>query len=355
MKILYGVQGTGNGHIARARIMATAFAERSDIDVDFVFTGRAPEKYFDMEVFGHYRTYCGLSFIYKDGKVKKWDTVRQANVRQFIHDVKQFDAGEYDLLINDFEPVTAWAAKRQGLPSLSISHQAAFAYDVPKRGNSLFDTALMKIFAPTQQKIGVHWYHFNQPIIPPFVVDKPIAHAKSNHILVYLPFENISDIRDMLEPLADQTFICFHPDIEQADTQGHIQWNPTSKVHFHKALQNCNGVVANGGFELSSEALQLGKKLLIKPLHGQFEQLSNVFMLDSLNLCQPLFQLDTDVLEEWLTSEDIEPITFPDNANLLIDWIKQGNYTDTKSLCETLWKNVHYGDKTRERLLSLAI
>jgi uncharacterized protein (TIGR00661 family) len=187
------------------------------------------------------------------------------------------------------------------------------------------------------------------------VVDKPIAHAKNSHILVYLPFENINDIRDMLEPLADQTFLCFHPDIEQAHTQGHIQWNPTSKVHFHKALQNCNGVVANGGFELSSEALQLGKKLLIKPLHGQFEQLSNVFMLDSLNLCQPLFQLDTDILEEWLTSEDIEPITFPDNANLLIDWIKQGNYTDTKSLCETLWKNVHYGDKTRERLLSLAI
>lgn len=45
MKLLYGVQGTGNGHIARARIMAAALAHRDDIDVDFVFTGRAPEKY----------------------------------------------------------------------------------------------------------------------------------------------------------------------------------------------------------------------------------------------------------------------------------------------------------------------
>ena len=63
MKLLYGVQGTGNGHIARARIMAAALAERDDISVDFVFTGRAPERYFDMDVFGQYRTYTGLSFI----------------------------------------------------------------------------------------------------------------------------------------------------------------------------------------------------------------------------------------------------------------------------------------------------
>ena len=52
MKLLYGVQGTGNGHIARARIMAAALAKRSDVEVDFVFTGREPDKYFDMDVFG---------------------------------------------------------------------------------------------------------------------------------------------------------------------------------------------------------------------------------------------------------------------------------------------------------------
>ncbi|KTF05905.1 hypothetical protein MGSAQ_002599, partial [marine sediment metagenome] len=27
-------------------------------------------------------------------------------------------------------------------------------------------------FAPTELKLGVHWYHFNQPIIPPFVAVK---------------------------------------------------------------------------------------------------------------------------------------------------------------------------------------
>lgn len=48
MKILYGVQGTGNGHIARARAMANAFAAQH-CQVDFLFSGRDPKRYFSME------------------------------------------------------------------------------------------------------------------------------------------------------------------------------------------------------------------------------------------------------------------------------------------------------------------
>ena len=48
MKILYGVQGTGNGHIARARAMSEAF-KAHEVQVDFLFSGREPDKYFSME------------------------------------------------------------------------------------------------------------------------------------------------------------------------------------------------------------------------------------------------------------------------------------------------------------------
>ncbi len=355
MRLLYGVQGTGNGHIARARIMATALANRDDVEVDFVFTGRAPDKYFDMDVFGNFRIFNGLSFITKNGKVDRWATVKKAKIKQLIKDVNAFDTSGYDLLINDFEPVTAWAAKRQKLPSISISHQAAFAFNVPKSGHTIADSLLMKIFAPTDHLLGVHWHHFDQPIIPPFVVEEPVIGARRGHILVYLPFEEIEDIQQLLEPLSDQEFQCFHPTITQAREAGHIHWNPTSKKHFQKALQHCDGVIANGGFELSSEALQLGKKLLIKPLHGQFEQMSNVLVLNKLELCHPLFQLDTDIVEEWLEAPDNDPILFPDNSDTLIDWLKEGDFSDTQRLCDSLWKNVQYGDRTKERLLALAI
>jgi hypothetical protein len=39
---------------------------------------------------------------------------------------------------------------------------------------------------------------------------------------------------------------------------------------------------------------------------------------------------------------------------VLIDWLKKGDLQDTQSLCNSLWKEVRYGDKTQERLLSLA-
>ncbi len=62
MKILYGVQGTGNGHIARARAMSEAF-KAHEVQVDFLFSGREPDKYFSMEAFGDYQTRRGFTFV----------------------------------------------------------------------------------------------------------------------------------------------------------------------------------------------------------------------------------------------------------------------------------------------------
>ncbi|MDB2331615.1 glycosyltransferase, partial [Alteromonas sp.] len=102
MKILYGVQGTGNGHIARARIMAAALSRHRDINVDFVFSGRTPSDYFDMDIFGNYRAYTGLSFVTYRGQVDKLATIKKAKLRQLYHDVNVMDTSGYDLLINDF-------------------------------------------------------------------------------------------------------------------------------------------------------------------------------------------------------------------------------------------------------------
>ncbi len=43
MKILYGAQATGNGHVTRARAMAPTF-NKAGLDVDYLFSGRDPEK-----------------------------------------------------------------------------------------------------------------------------------------------------------------------------------------------------------------------------------------------------------------------------------------------------------------------
>ncbi len=342
MKILYGVQGTGNGHIARARVMAKALAKRVDIDVDFVFTGRHPDQYFDMGVFGQYRTFDGLTFITRKGRVDKWQTIKQAKVRQFVRDIRSLDLSQYDLLLNDFEPVTAWAAKLHGLDAISVSHQAAFKHAVPKQGETLADRLLMRIFAPSDIYLGVHWYHFGYPIMPPFI-EENVQHSRcGEQILVYLPFEDVTEIEVLLSHFPNQSFVCFHPEVRTQSQKRHIQWCPPSKSKFQQALLASSGVIANGGFELSSECLQLGKKLLIKPLLGQYEQSSNRVTLERLNRCLSMDKLDPTVVAKWLTVEAPAPITFPSDPDIFIDWLLEENWFDTQGLCNQLWKQVRF-------------
>ena len=91
MKILYGVQGTGNGHIARARAMAVAFRQQN-IDVDFLFSGRDESKYFSMEEFGNYQTRDGLTFFSEQGQVKYGKTFIKNNIWRFMREINQIDS-----------------------------------------------------------------------------------------------------------------------------------------------------------------------------------------------------------------------------------------------------------------------
>jgi uncharacterized protein (TIGR00661 family) len=168
MRILYGVQGTGNGHISRCRLMAKAL-QAEGVQVDYVLSGRDADAYFDMQAFGEYRCLPGLSFATKDGAIDLWATVNRSQPLQLLRDIRQLSLDDYDSIISDFEPVTAWAAKRQNRPVLGISHQASFRYAVPQTGGTPVARFTMRHFAPVQQAVGLHWFHFGHPILPPII------------------------------------------------------------------------------------------------------------------------------------------------------------------------------------------
>lgn len=354
MKILYGVQGTGNGHIARARIMANAFATRSDIEVDFLFSGRDHDKYFDMAVFGTFETRRGLSFATHEGNISYIKTFWLNSVKACWKEIKQLDVSGYDVVINDFEPITAWAAKRQGKPCINISHQASFLTPIPQAKKTWVDRLIMRYFAPSTINLGVHWYHFGAAILPPFItlIGNDNTVIKSD-ILVYLPFESLAQIEDCLNMLPEYKFIIFHPDVIDAYEQNNLSMRPLGYEPFQMALQSCSGVIANAGFELSSEALSLGKKLLLKPLGGQFEQMSNIITLEQLGLCELLPHLSFDIIEDWLAYTSCPPITYPDQSNTLVDWIAAKQWHDAEPLCEKLWQQVKFPTSVARRIKQL--
>lgn len=341
MKILYGVQGTGNGHIARARAMAQCL-KKSGLEVQFLFSGREKSKYFSMEEFGDYQTRQGFSFVTNKGQVDYLKTALSNNPWHFWREVKQLDLSQYDLVLNDFEPVSAWAARQQNIPSISISHQNAFRYPVPLRGASWFDKQVIEHFAPANYHIGLHWYHFDQPILPPIVHTHREEVAEEAFILVYLPFESTADISELLLRFVNHRFICYHPEIIEPELIDNIEFMPLSVSSFHHHLNRCGGVIANGGFELPSEALTLGKKLLLKPLSGQFEQLSNVATLEDLGLASSMEMLDASIVRRWLDEPGAESVNYPDVAQAIVAWIEKGRWDDQLALTGELWERVDF-------------
>ena len=68
-KILYGVQGTGQGHISRARSLAHALRD-FDVDVTWLFSGREKSKLFDMEPFGNFKHREGITMVTEAGRMR---------------------------------------------------------------------------------------------------------------------------------------------------------------------------------------------------------------------------------------------------------------------------------------------
>lgn len=343
MKILFGVQGTGNGHISRARALAPALREQG-IDVDFLFSGRPAERYFDMDIFGDYQLRTGLSFVVNNGRIDYLKTVRDAKLLTFRQEVKSLDLSPYDLVLTDFEPVTAWAARRAGKYSIGISRQYAFRYDIPKVRSTIGDLIFSR-YAPASVELGCHWHHFDQPLLPP-IVEKNHEQAQTDAqmILVYLPFENLQHLIATLQQLPAYRFEIYHPEALSDAVAGNVHIFKPGRHQFQQAMARCGGVIGNAGFELASEALQSGVPLLVKPLHGQVEQLSNVMNLKLLGLAESMDTVDAKAITHWLEKRSPRQVNYPDVATAVARWIAQHKQSKPQQsladLSSSLWRQV---------------
>jgi len=337
MNILFGVQATGNGHISRSREVIRNLKQLGH-RVTVIFSGRDPSLLWDMGDFEPFISCRGITFSTKRGRLHYLKTGLNLRLFEYLKDVRSFDASGYDLVITDFEPVSARIAKLNHLPSLGIGHQYAFPYNIPMADSTMLSLLVMKYFAPAQYSVGLHWHHFNQPILPPIV--PRINHGGTSmikrKILVYLPFEELEDVESLLIPFANHDFYIYHQEVTSHKI-GNLFLRPFSRDNFLKDLTECNGVITNAGFELASEALHLGKRLLVKPLAGQMEQSSNALAIDILNLGMTMKKLDGNMVSQFLKSDPLPPMGYPDVASMIADWIGRGTWEDTDKLVKDAW------------------
>lgn len=350
MRILFGIQGTGNGHVSRCRTLARAL-QQTGVEVDYLLSGRDADGYFDIDVFGDYQLYQGISFATKNGKINLLKTAQAFSLRQLRKDIRNLDLSSYDFVISDFEPITAWAARQQQKDCIGISNQVCAQYLNPQQ-YGLVARAIMKYYAPVTQAVGLHWFHFGHPILPP-IIDPLQSAGENGKIVVYLPFESLEAIDKLLSHFPQQQFICFHPQTKQPQSIGHIDYFPLARQHFTDELTACSGIITNTGFALISEALILGKKILTKPLHGQFEQIYNADCLAKLQLATIMPQLDPAMVSVWLEQASPQAIHYPDVATPLAEWLASNRRESLAELSQRLWQQVIFPEVVQQRIKAL--
>jgi len=120
MNILYAIQGTGNGHLSRAMDIIPCLQQHGNVDI--LVSGTQGDLSLPFPLKYKLR---GLSFIFgKAGGVDLWKTCVKSNIRKLVKEINNLPVEKYDLVINDFEPVSAWACYLKNIPCIGLSHQA---------------------------------------------------------------------------------------------------------------------------------------------------------------------------------------------------------------------------------------
>jgi uncharacterized protein (TIGR00661 family) len=339
MRILYGVQTTGNGHLVRSRAMIEALRSLGH-EVYTLFSGDGCKEIWNQSFFEPCVRKKGLTFTCSRGRIDYLQTAKGLDLRSFYRDIRRFRAGGFDLVVTDYEPITARIAAKRGIPSIGIGHLYSFAYKVPVfRWCMPGSRLVMTRFAPVDVPLGLHWHHFGQPILPPTVPDSVRAGKATagDKIVVYLPFEDMEQVKGFLARFPEWTFHVYCG-CREGRREGNLELRPFSREGFLEDLGDCSGVICNAGFSLVSEALHLGRKVLAKPVAGQIEQESNARALEMLGLGTVMRSLDPVLGQEWLHRPPGPAQDYPDVIAAAARWIDSGDWDVPGELARSLWR-----------------
>ena len=320
MKILYAIQGTGNGHISRAREIVPLLQQYGELDL--LVSGTEAEVSLAQPL--KYR-FHGFSFVFgTKGGVDKWATIKLMNLPRLWRDMHHLPLGQYDLIINDFEPVSAWACRLQKIPSVSLSHQCSFVSPkTPRPGKWNYAEWLFKYYSPTTHHIGFHFERYDDFIHTPVIRSEIRALSPTNlgHYTVYLPAYDDKTLVKYLSQTKDVEWHIFSKRQKTPYREGNVQIFPVNNEAFNKSMASCEGLLTGGGFEGPAEALFLQKKVLVIPMTGQYEQQCNALAASKMGVPM-IHAIDENFvghINNWIADDKRVKVNFPDETAQIVD------------------------------------
>lgn len=307
-RILWGISGIGNGHFNRQAPIIEHYARTCRV-VLFAYGDSLRNA---RRVFGRHRhvSIVEIDVPFWAGKETGLDfeeTARRNAGRDFLRVVCRAYAraerliGRPDLVVTDYEPVSAGYGYAMDAPVVTFDQQSKYLYGVfPKKLGGQFyadETARLRFFFPrAAARLACSFFRVRRlagapdvVIVPPplketivFLKRRPRRDAPS--IIVYLSSQRpfVQPLEEVVAVCASQPQIRFH--LFAKDAARLRQTPPNVAVYRHgdrrflSLLAECHGIVSTAGHMLLSEAMYLGIPVYAIPL-AVYEQQMNAFAI----------------------------------------------------------------------------
>ena len=323
MKILYAIQGTGNGHLSRSMDVVPLLKQMAEVDV--LVSGTQNDLILPFPI--KYKL-NGFGFIFgKSGGVDIWKTFYKSRFRNFIKEVNKIPVEDYDLVINDFEPVSAWACYLRNIHCVGLGHQAiVLSEKAPKPENTdKISQLIIKNYAPSTVQYGFHFKRFDENIFTP-VIRSQVREQKTGfrgHYTVYLPAYDDNRLIKRLSEFKDVEWDVFSKHNKRLLKHKNVSIQPIDNEKFVKSMAQSAGVLCGAGFETPAEALYMKKKLLVVPMKSQYEQQLNAATLKSMGVpvIKSLKPKHDDIIKDWIENGKVVDVHYPDETKDILKLI----------------------------------
>lgn len=291
-RILYGVSGEGSGHAMRSREVIRHLT-REGHTIELVTYGRA------LTILANEVPTIaveGLHIEYRANSVLRlktaWKNTWRAHhvLASFLRVREEAERFRPDLVMTDFEPISAHVAQLLGIPLLSVDniHHVVFRRQkVPLKYQHdwVAATTVARLMVPQARRyiVTVLWPEdfgredvvSTAPLVRPEMLR---AHPTiGGHVTVYDSFASAT----LPKVLRYVPYECRVYGYGRNERQGNIWFRPFSEASFMEDISTARAVIGTGGFTLMSECLAMRKPYFAIPIAHQFEQIENGLLIEA--------------------------------------------------------------------------
>ncbi|MFD2147447.1 glycosyltransferase family protein [Mucilaginibacter antarcticus] len=256
-----------------------------------------------------------------------WSTFLKSRFRKFVKEIKDLPIDKYDMVINDFEPVSAWACYLANKPCIGLSHQSAVLHDkapLPPEAD-MIGRLVLKNYAPVSVQYGFHFKAIDKNIYTPVIRQQVREQEVSDkdHYTVYLPAYDDKRLIKRLTEFKDVQWDVFSKHNKKVLKHKNVAIQPIDNEAFIKSMAQSAGVLCGAGFETPAEAMFLKKKVLVIPMKNQYEQQLNAAMLKEMGVpvIKSLKPKHDEKILDWIENGKTVKVNYPDNTQAILDLI----------------------------------